>query len=377
MPLDHATLRKLVSRDLTDTLIRVGLTVFLVVMCVRVLAPFVNLLVWALILAIALLPLHSRLARRLGGRQGLAATALVLAGLLVLGVPTAMLGSSFASHLHDAYAAAKNQTLMIQPPDPGVAEWPIVGERLSDAWSSAAADLPAYLQENQALIRNLARQALSAAASTVGAVMLFLGSMVVAGIMMAYAESGGRAMQRIFTRLTNPVRGPKLQKLATATVRSVVAGVIGVALIQAILLGIGFMLAGIPAPGVLAFIVMFIGILQVPALLVSLPAVAYLWWSGDGSTTSNIVYSVYLLVAGMADNVLKPLLLGRGVDVPMLVILIGAIGGMVSAGLVGLFVGAVLLAVSYQLFVEWVDSSEESPGAEPGQAEAAHEDESR
>lgn len=377
MPLDYAPLRKLVSKDLTDFLIRVGLIAFLVVMCVRVLAPFVNLLVWALILAIALHPLHSKLARRLGGRQGLAATALVLAGLLVLGVPMVMLGSSFASHLHDAYAAGKNQTLMIQPPDPGVAEWPIVGERLFDAWSSAAANLPAYLQENQALIRNLARQALSAAASTVGAVMLFLGSMVVAGIMMAYAESGDRAMQRIFTRLTDPIRGPKLQKLATATVRSVAAGVIGVALIQAILLGIGFMLAGIPAPGVLAFIVMFIGILQLPALLVSLPAVAYLWWSGDGSTTSNIVYSVYLLVAGMADNVLKPLLLGRGVDVPMLVILIGAIGGMVSGGLVGLFVGGVLLAVSYQLFIEWVDSSEESPGVEPGQAEAAHEGEPR
>jgi len=204
-----------------------------------------------------------------------------------------------------------------------------------------------------------------------------LGAMVVAGIMMAYAESGGRAVQRIFSRLTDPVRGPKLQKLATATVRSVAGGVIGVAAIQAILLGMGFILAGLPAPGVLALIVLFIGILQVPALLVSVPAVAYLWWSGDGSTTSNIVYTVYLLVAGMADNVLKPLLLGRGVDVPMLVILIGAIGGMVSGGIIGLFVGSVLLAVSYQLFMEWVDSATESPGAEPSQAQAAHQDEPR
>jgi predicted PurR-regulated permease PerM len=377
MPIDYATLRKLVSRELTDSLIHVSLIAFLVVMCVRVFAPFANLAIWGLILAIALEPLHSWLARRLGGRQGLAATVLVLAGLLLLGVPTAMLGSSFASQLHDVYAAFKHHTFTIPPPKPGVAEWPIVGERLFDAWSSAAANLPAYLQENQPLIRNLARQALSAAASTAGAIMLFLGAMVVAGIMMAYAESGGRAVQRIFSRLTDPVRGPKLQKLATATVRSAAAGVIGVAVIQAILLGMGFMLASIPAPGVLALIVLFIGILQVPALLVSLPAVAYLWWSGDGSTTSNIVYTVYLLVAGMADNVLKPLLLGRGVDVPMVVILIGAIGGMVSGGIVGLFVGSVLLAVSYQLFMEWVDSAAESPGAEPGQAEAAHNDEPR
>ena len=182
--------------------------------------------------------------------------------------------------------------------------------------------------------------------------------MIVAAIMMAYAESGSRAMRRIFSRLTDPVQGPRLQKLATATVRSVAAGVIGVAFIQAILLGMGFFLAGIPAAGVLALVVMFLGILQIPALLVSLAGVAWLWVSGDGSTTSNVVWTIYLLVAGMADNVLKPLLLGRGVDAPMLVILIGALGGMVAGGIIGLFIGGVLLAVSYQLFMEWVDDSE-------------------
>jgi len=167
--------------------------------------------------------------------------------------------------------------------------------------------------------------------------------MIIAAIMMAYAESGSRAMQRIFSRLTDPVRGPRIQKLATATVRSVAAGVIGVAFIQAILLGMGFMFAGIPAAGVLALLVMFLGILQVPALIVSLPAIAWLWVSGDGSTTSNIVFTIYLGIAGMADNVLKPLLLGRGVDAPMPVILIGALGGMVAGGIIGLFIGGVLL----------------------------------
>jgi predicted PurR-regulated permease PerM len=101
---------------------------------------------------------------------------------------------------------------------------------------------------------------------------------------------------------------------------------------------------------------MLVGILQLPALIISLPAIGYLWWSGDASTTSNIAFTIYLLVAGMADNVLKPILLGRGVDAPMPVILLGALGGMVSAGIIGLFVGAVLLAVGYQIFMEWVDA---------------------
>jgi predicted PurR-regulated permease PerM len=183
--------------------------------------------------------------------------------------------------------------------------------------------------------------------------------------MMAYGETGSQTMQRIFNRLTGPVTGPRLQDLSTATVRSVASGVIGVAFIQALLLGIGFIMAGIPAAGVLAFVVMLLGIMQMPAAIISLPAIAYLWWSGDASTTSNILYTIYLLLAGLADNVLKPLLLGRGVEAPMPVILIGALGGMVSGGIIGMFVGAVLLAVGYQVFMEWVDHGEEGTSAEP------------
>jgi predicted PurR-regulated permease PerM len=154
------------------------------------------------------------------------------------------------------------------------------------------------------------------------------------------------------------------------TVRSVAAGVIGVAFIQALLLGVGFKFAGVPGASVLALAVLIVGILQIPALIFSLPVVAYLWVGGDGSTTSNIVWSIYLVLAGLTDNVLKPLLLGRGVEAPMPVILIGALGGMVSAGLVGLFVGSVALALGYQLFMEWVGTAGTGGDAEPPQTES-------
>jgi predicted PurR-regulated permease PerM len=180
-------------------------------------------------------------------------------------------------------------------------------------------------------------------------------------------------MQRIFSRLAGSGKGPALHRLSVATIRSVATGVIGVAFIQALLLGVGFLLAGIPAAGLLALVVLFVGILQLPALLVSLPAIGYLWWAGDASTTVNLIFTVYLLIAGMADNVLKPMLLGRGVDVPMPVVLLGALGGMVSGGMVGLFVGAVVLSVAYQVFMAWVDegiAQQESP-AEPSAAEVS------
>lgn len=171
---------------------------------------------------------------------------------------------------------------------------------------------------------------------------------------MAYGESGSQVMRRVFSRLGGPINGPRLYSLSSATVRSVATGVIGVAFIQALLLGIGFIVAGIPGAGVWAVVVLLLGILQLPAALVSLPAIAYLWWLGDASTALNILFTVYLLVAGLADNVLKPLLLGRGVDVPMPVVLLGALGGMIIGGIIGLFVGAVLLAVGYQVFMAWV-----------------------
>ena len=178
-------------------------------------------------------------------------------------------------------------------------------------------------------------------------------------------------MLRIISRLAGTAKGPQLHSLSTATIRSVATGVIGVAFIQALLLGIGFMIAGIPAAGVLVLIVMLVGIMQLPALIVSLPAIAYMWWAGDASTTANIVFTVYLLVAGMADNVLKPMLLGRGVDVPMPVVLLGALGGMVSGGIIGLFIGAVFLAVGYEVFMGWVDQGQESAPARAAQDEAA------
>lgn len=369
--MDSSNIRKGLSRDLTDTFIRLGLIILLVVACVQIIAPFAGLILWALILAIALYPLQRSVARRVGGRQGLAATLIVLVGIIGIGTPTVMLGSSFAGHVHELYGRFQQETLTLPEPNPAIAEWPLIGERLYDTWSSAADDLPAYLAQNKAQLQNIALKGLSAAANTAGSVALFLVSLILSAIMMAYAESGSAALERIFCRLTDRERGPRLQRLSTATVRSVATGVIGVAFIQALLLGVGFLMAGIPTAGILAFVVMLLGILQLPAMIVSLPVIGYLWWAGDGSTTSNAIWTVYLVVAGMADNVLKPLLLGRGVESPMAVVLIGAIGGMVWSGIIGLFVGAVLLAVGYQLFMEWVDNPAEESAAPPEATAAA------
>jgi len=356
MPQTDTTPAQPSSSHIVEGLIRFGLIAIILVLCAQVFSPFASIAGLGLILAVALYPLHRSLAARMGGRQGAAATVLVLSGLLLLGVPTVMLGGSLAGQANALYTDIEAGNLEVPVPSPTVQDWPVVGERLYTAWNSAAEDLQGFVETKHTKIRDLSRLAIATAAGTVGTVLAFLGSLIVAGIIMAFGTSGSAAMLRIFSRLAGSDRGPKLQTLSTATIRSVATGVVGVAFIQALLLGIGFMLAGIPAPGVLALIALFLGILQVPALLVSFPAIAYLWWTGgDDGTLMNVLLTIYLLVATLADNVLKPMLLGRGVEAPMPVILIGALGGMVTYGMIGLFTGPVVLAVGYVVFMGWVD----------------------
>jgi predicted PurR-regulated permease PerM len=350
-----------------DVLIRAGLILAMAMLCYQVLSPFLTLMVWALILAVTLYPLHQTLASKIGGKQGLAATLVVVVGIVLIVVPTAMLLSSLGDSVQHLIHAVQHNTLKIPAPRPGVATWPAVGKQIHDVWSKAHADLPALVQSMQPKIGELAKTALGFVASIGGDVLQFMASFIIAGILMAFGQASNRGSQAIFVRIIGPARGNELASLSTATIRAVAQGVIGVALIQAIIVGLALLVAGIPWAGVLAVIVLVLGIAQVPALLVTLPAIVYIWSSGAYSMASAIVYTVVLVLAGMADNVLKPLMLGRGVDAPMPVILLGALGGMATAGILGMFVGATLLTLGYQIFMGWVAAN---PRAGQAQAES-------
>ena len=382
---DKPVQNMLSAEEFVDGIIRLSVIGILLILCFRIFNPFLGLMTWALVLAVTLYPLHQSMARRMNGRQGRAATGLVLIGVLAIGGPIVVLADSFVSFVFDLKNSYEAGTLSLPEPNDSVMEWPIVGENIHTAWVAASTDLEDFVATNRERFEGFAGQLVSAAGSTVTGVLGFLGSLIVAGIMMAYGQAGSRAMLRILVRVAGPTGGTEVHKLATQTTRSIAVGVLGVALIQALLLGVGFLFAGIPAAGVLAAIVMFIGIIQLPALIISLPVIAYMWMAGDGSTVHNVIWTVYLIVAGAADGVLKPMLLGRGVDAPMPVILLGALGGMASAGLVGLFLGGVLLAVGYQIFMKWVENgknvieldAQEATAASDSEAEAGASSEPR
>jgi predicted PurR-regulated permease PerM len=354
-------LEKRFDARLLDVLIRAGLILVLALLCYQIFAPFLPLMVWAVILAITLYPLHRRLAASLGGRGALAATLITLLGLALIVAPAALLLGSTGESVQRLVQGVQNNTLQVPPPRESVAAWPLVGPKVHGFWTQAHDDLPALIRSLQPKVGELARDALAMVASIGGGILKFIVAFMLSGVVMTFGEAGARACRGIFGRVFGHGRGDQFVVLSVATIRAVALGVVGIAFIQAIVVGLVLLLADVPLAGVASAAVLVLAIAQVPVLIITLPAIAYLWMSGDYGTGAAVGYTVLLGVAGVLDNVLKPLMIGRGVDAPMPVILVGALGGMVAAGILGLFVGATLLALGYQIFMRWVATNPEAP----------------
>nr|WP_238929172.1 AI-2E family transporter [Citrobacter sp. R56] len=354
--------KRLVARFL-DMFIKLGLILALGSFCFTVMSPFMNMLLWALILAVTLYPLHQRFAARMGNKQGRASTVMVLLGVLLIVAPTVAMLSSLGDSVSRLVENVGSDSLVISPPSEKIASIPLVGEKVHALWLKASTDLPSLISSYRPQLGDIAKQVVGVLASMGGGLIGFVFSFIVAGIMMAWGAPGARSAKSIAIRITDTQRGLALTKLCTSTIRAVAMGVIGVAFIQALLAGIVMAIAGIPAVGIFFVLALILGIAQVPVILVTAPAIAIMWMSGDHGTVLNIVYTVLLLVAGMADNVLKPLLLGRGVDAPMPVVLLGALGGMAANGILGMFVGATLLSIGYRIFMAWVNQGPDGVAA--------------
>ncbi|SAL67295.1 AI-2E family transporter [Caballeronia humi] len=360
--LPTSTSEKALSRGLLDVLIRAGLIAVLAIFCFEIVFPFLNLIVWSIILAVTLYPLQVRLRRRLGNKDGRTATLIVLIAVGIIIVPTYLLGVAMAESVEHAMAIVKNEGFHIPPPAESVASWPLVGKRLHDFWLQAATDVTGLMHKLAPQLKELSRVLLATVAGLGKGLLIFVFALIIAGIFMAYGEQGTRSAVQITSRVFNPEKGPRIAVLCTATVRAVAQGVVGIAFIQMLLIGVAFVVKGIPAAGLLALAVLLLGIMQLPATLITVPVIIFVF-ATEGASVATIVFSIYVFVAGLADNVLKPLLLGRGVDVPMPVVLVGALGGMVTGGVIGLFIGPVVLAVGYQLFWQWVEDQPQSDGS--------------
>jgi predicted PurR-regulated permease PerM len=343
-------------RRALESSIRIGLVLFLVVWCFQLARPFFEPITWGIILAIATQPIYRALCRAMGGRRSIAASILVVGALLVLIVPSVLLTTNLVESVTQLAEKVDAGTLEVPPPPAGVADWPIVGDPVHAFWTAASRDLDTALDSFHPQLKVLGHWALETGASTGIGLLIFALSIVLAGVLLVSGEPAADAARRVAERLA-PGRGAELVALAGDTVQSVTTGILGTAFIQTSLAAIGMLVAGVPAIGLWTLLVLLLAVVQLPTLIVLGPII--FWVFSSSSTGLAVLFAIWTVAVGLSDNILKPLLLGRGSDVPMLVIFIGAIGGFVRAGIIGLFVGAVVMAVGHSLFKWWL---EDAPG---------------
>jgi len=340
-----------------DAAIRISLLALLVLWCFQIVRPFIMPVLWGAIMAVAIYPLFVKAYTAFGGRQKLTATLITLLALAILIVPTVMLSGSVVESSKALATDIEAGTLTVPPPSDTVKDWPLIGEKLHAAWSLASTNLEGALEKFKPQVEAVGKWFLSAAAGVGGGVLMFIISIIIAGAFLVYGRSGSQAMESIAGRVMGKQNGKDFVELAGATIRSVAQGVLGVALIQSILAGIGLLVMGVPYAGIWAVLVLLLAIIQLPPLLILGPIIVYEFSVAE--TVPAVIFMIWSLMVSVSDSFLKPLFLGRGMDIPMLVILLGAIGGMMLSGIIGLFVGAVVLAVGYTLFTAWLDQEQQ------------------
>ena len=336
--------------EIVVKLVLLGVVLFWAFM---ILKPFIVLVIWAIIIAVTLSPLITRLEKRFAGKRKQIVWGIVLASVLALLVPTYMLSDSIIASSQNVAHQLKEGSLVVPPPSDKVAEWPLVGEKLHAFWSAAATNLEETLRKYQEPLKEYGGKIASAVGGALGAVVQFVIALIIAAVFLSNSEGSVKVSHAIANRLIGE-KGVEWTQLSAMTVRSVVQGILGIALIQSALSLIGMVAIGVPFAALWAFLVLFLAIIQLPPILILGPVIAYVFSYADG--TPATIFAVYAVIVGASDGFLKPLLLGRGVDIPMLVILLGAIGGMILSGIIGLFVGAVVLALAYKLFVTWLEA---------------------
>jgi len=355
------------QKNAMASFVQIGALLLLLILCFKIISPFLTIVVWAMIIAVAIYPIHVTLTAKLAGREKTSAVGFVLIGLAVIIIPTYLTADSSITALTTVGSSLQDGTVKISPPDESVAEWPIIGKKVYGAWTEAAVNLEATLNKYQPQLAAFSQGILRFAGSMAIGVLQFILSVIIAGVFLVSAEGGYRTAMSIMTSLLGS-RGSDLVDLSIETIRSVAKGVLGVAVIQAILSAIGLVAMGVPAAGLWAGAVLILAIIQLPPLIILGPIAVWIFSVADPVPAT--IFAVYAFIVSISDSFLKPMFLGRGMEIPMLVILLGAIGGAILMGIIGLFLGAVLLALGYEILSSWMETDElnnpKEPAAEAG-----------
>lgn len=319
----------------------------------KILSPFLIPVVWGIIIAVALHTPYEKLRAGVKGSDKAAGTIFILFTLALILVPTVFLADSVIDGATGIARQLDEGTLQVPPAPQDVKTWPLVGESLYETWQSASVDLEATIGKMEPQIKRWAPKFADAMAGLGGSLIQTIFALIIAGIFLMNSAGAGRTARAIGRRIGGE-EGAEMINISAATIRSVVKGVVMIAALQGVFAAIGLYVASVPGAGFWALLVMVIAVMQLPPILILGPIAMYVF--SASSTTIAVFFLIWSLIVSGSDGILKPMFLGRGVRVPMLVILIGAIGGMLSAGIVGLFLGAVILSIGYELVTKWMEN---------------------
>ena len=350
-----ATVRTVPSRQIIHLVIQLVALAFLLNFCFNVLSPFINLLIWAGIFAIALYPVHQKLKKMLKGRNALAAVIITVVMLVIFILPGVLFAVKTGGEVKELLAKYKSGEVDIPPPGENVKNWPLIGNKTYDLWTTASTDLNLFIQQNPDRVKAVSSKLVDMIKSSGKGILLLTIAIILSGVLLSYATPVGNFSRTFFTKLMNSSK-IDMASIATITIRNVVKGILGVACIQSALMGLGLMIGGVPYVGLWVLLCLILAIVQIGTLPVAIGAIIYIW--SAGSTGIAIFVTIWVLLVGLLDNVLKPLVMGKGAPVPMLVIFLGAIGGFMYSGFIGMFTGAVILSLGYRLFDIWIKGTE-------------------
>jgi predicted PurR-regulated permease PerM len=333
-----------------DAAIRIGLLGLLLYWSLKVIGPFLTIALWSAILTVALYPLFDWLAARLGSRR-LAATLTTLLCLVIVIGPVTWLGFGLIGSVDFVVRGFDSKIFSIPSPADSVRDWPLIGEQAYRLWTLAATDIKTILLEVLPRLKPLGSKLLDVSGTIVFGLLEFVAAIIISGFLYSpgprLAGSLGAVLRRIFGQ-----RSEEMLKLAGSTIRNVSRGVVGIALVQSFLAGLGFLAAGIPAAGFLSFIALVLAIIQIGPAILFIPIVVWSWTVME--TSSALMFTAYMVPVGLVDNILRPLVMARGLTTPMPVIFIGVVGGTLAYGISGLFLGPIVLSVTWALLVAWV-----------------------
>jgi predicted PurR-regulated permease PerM len=315
--------------------------------------PFLTIMIWSAIIAVALYPIFDWLARRLRRFRVLAAIAITLLSLLVMLGPAAWLGLSLAETVRALAVGLGDGTIALPPPPQAIKSWPLVGSETYQLWEMASTNIRGLLVQAAPYLKPYGSTLLAAAGGLGLDMLKFILAIIISGFLFIPGPALVDSTKNIFHHLAE-ARGEAFVDISGATIRIISRGVIGVAIIQTLLAGIGLIIAGVPAAGLISFLVLVLGIVQIGPSIVILPLIVWSWFTMD--TMTAVVFSIYMLIVNFIDNVLRPLVMAKGLSTPIWLTLIGVLGGTLVHGLIGLFIGPVVLSIAWQLIVLWTRS---------------------